>query len=226
MRSAQARKVGDHMAAQEDLAGFVREALAHGASRATIETTLAGAGWRPEEVRRALAAWADVPFPVPVPRPRPYLSAREAFLYLVLFTALYITAFSLNDLAFKFIEQAFPDAAQRGDGESFRNGVRWAISNLIVAFPLFLWLAVTMQRAVARDPLRRASRIRKWLTYLTLFLGAGILIGDLIALVNGVLSGELTTRFGLKVAVVAAIAGTIFGYYLNDLRKDEKEDDA
>ncbi len=214
------------MSAQEDLTGFVRDALAQGASRATIESTLAAAGWRHEEVRRALAAWADVPFPVPVPRPRPYLSARDAFLYLVLFTALYITAFSLNSLAFEFIEQAFPDAAQRGDGQSFRNSVRWAVSNLIVAFPLFVWLSISMQRAITRDPLRRSSRIRKWLTYLTLFLGAGVLIGDLIALVNGVLSGELTTRFVLKVAVVAAIAGTIFGYYLIDLRKDEKEDDA
>jgi hypothetical protein len=91
---------------------------------------------------------------------------------------------------------------------------------------LFVWLTVSMQRAVARDPLRRASRIRKWLTYLTLFLGAGVLIGDVIALVNGVLQGELTTRFLLKVLVVAAIAGTVFGFYLTDLRKDEKEDDA
>ena len=33
----------------------------------------------------ALAGFAEIDFPVPVPRPRPYLSAREAFIYLVVF---------------------------------------------------------------------------------------------------------------------------------------------
>ena len=32
---------------------------------------------------------------------------------------------------------------------------------------------------------------------------------------------ELTLRFVLKVAVVGLIAGTIFGYYLWDLRREE-----
>ncbi len=213
------------MAADEELNRFVRDALAHGMPRPQIEETLARAGWRGEDVRRALGAWADVPGPVPVPKPRPYLSAHEAFLYLVMFTALYISAFNFGHLLFDFIERAFPDATDPHiDTDSFRRSVRWAIANIVVAFPLFVWLSMLMQRAVARDPLRRVSRVRKWLTYLTLFLGAAVLIGDLIALVNGVLQGDLTTRFVLKVIVVAAIAGTIFGAYLTDLRKDEKED--
>jgi hypothetical protein len=215
------------MAAEEDLTQFVREALAQGQSRAQIEAVLGQAGWRPEQVRRALHAFADVPFPVPVPRPRPYLSAREAFLYLVLFTALYISAYNLGALAFHFIERAFPDAAAGApDSDARRQAIRWAVANLLVSFPLFLALSVSRERALAKDPTRRGSRVRKWLTYLTLFLGAGVLLGDLIALVNGVLSGDLTTRFVLKVAVVAAIAGTAFGYYLGDLRQDEREDES
>jgi hypothetical protein len=94
------------MAAEEDLTLFVRESLSRGQSRAQIEAVLAQAGWRPEQVRRALGSFADVAFPVPVPRPRPYLSARDAFLYLVLFTALYVSAFNLGSLAFQFIERA------------------------------------------------------------------------------------------------------------------------
>jgi hypothetical protein len=213
------------MNADDELVTFVREALLRGVPRAQVEQALATAGWRPEQVRRALGAYADVAFPVPVPRPRPYLSARDAFLYLVLFTALYISAFNLGAVLFKFIERAYPDPAMRAHDAGFRQAVRWALANLIVAFPLFAWLSVTMQKAIERDPTRRASRVRKWLTYLTLFLGAGVLIGDVIALVNGLLSGELTTRFVLKVLVVAAIAGTAFGYYLWDLRQDEREDE-
>ncbi len=211
------------MAADDPLDDFVKTALERGVPRPQIEDALARAGWRDDVVQKALGAWSDVPFAVPVPRPRAYLSAREAFLDLVLFTALYISAFNLGSLLFAFIERAFPDPANREGLEAFRNAVRWSVANLVVAFPLYLVLAASMQRAVARDPLRRGSRVRKWLTYLTLFLGAGILIGDVIALVHGVLKGDLTTRFVLKVLVVGGIAGTVFGWYLADLRKDERE---
>ncbi|HTM71037.1 MAG TPA: hypothetical protein VL118_09255, partial [Luteimonas sp.] len=77
--------------ATRDLELFVREALAAGQARPAIEAALAQAGWPAEQVRDALDAYADVPFAVPVPNPRPYLSAREAFLYLVLFATLYVS---------------------------------------------------------------------------------------------------------------------------------------
>ena len=67
------------------------------------------------------------------------------------------------------------------------------------------------------------SAVRRWLTYLTLFVAAAVLVGDMIALVYNLLGGELTLRFVLKVLVAAVIAGTIFGYYLMDLRREEKE---
>jgi uncharacterized membrane protein YraQ (UPF0718 family) len=75
---------------------------------------------------------------------------------------------------------------------------------------------------VARDPLKRLSPVRRWLTYLTLFLAATALTGDMITLVYNALGGELSLRFALKVLVVAAIAGSIFSYYLLDLRREER----
>ena len=50
------------------------------------------------------------------------------------------------------------------------------------------------------------------------------LIGDVLSLVYSALGGELTTRFVLKVAIVGLIAGTIFWYYLSDLRRDQKDE--
>jgi hypothetical protein len=215
------------MAVERELQQFVHDALGRGQSRTQIEQVLAGAGWRAEQVARALSEYADVPFPVPVPRPRPYLSAREAFLYLVLFTTLYVSAISLGGMLFAFIERALPDAAERANSaQQFRDSVRWWLSNLLVAFPVFVLLSISMQRAIRRDPTRRASRIRKWLTYVTLYVGAAVLIGDVIALIHGLLGGDLTTRFVLKALVVGAIAGTAFGYYLYDLRQDENEAEA
>jgi len=65
--------------------------------------------------------------------------------------------------------------------------------------------------------------VRRWLTYLTLFVAALVLIGDFMAVVRGLLSGELVPRFLLKAAVVAAISGIVFRHYLDDLRRDESE---
>lgn len=209
------------MAAEEELSSFVREALTKGLPRTQIEEVLLKAGWEPAQVRGALAAYADLDFPLPVPRPKPYLSAREAFLCLVLFTALYLSAFHLGSLLFQFVERVLPDPADVG--LHFREAIRWSVSFLIIAFPLFLYTARALARSAARDPAKQLSKVRKWLTYLTLFLAAGTLVGDCTALVFNLLGGELTLRFILKVLIVGTLAGGIFGHYLGELRREEQE---
>ncbi|MDA2923312.1 DUF5671 domain-containing protein [Acidobacteria bacterium AH-259-L09] len=212
------------MAVADELQDFVKDGLARGLSRAEIENVLLQAGWPQEHVRGALAGFAEIEFPIPVPRPKPYLSAREAFMYLVLFSTLYISAFSLGRLLFQFINQGFPDpAAPPFVVESVRRAIRWSISSLIVAFPVFLYVSRLTGRETRLDRRKRASKVRRWLTYLTLFVAAGVLIGDVTSLVYNFLGGELTVRFILKVITIAVIAGTIFGYYLWDLRLEEKE---
>lgn len=210
--------------ATQELETFVRGALARGASRTDTASVLREAGWPAEQIRSALAAFADVAFPLPVPRPRPYLSAREAFLYLLLFTTLYLSAYYFGSLLFEFIERAFPDPAVTSYAwTSPMERIRWASASVVVAFPVFLFVSRHVGRELARQPVKRLSAVRRWLTYLTLFVTASFLIGDLITLVYNALGGELTVRFALKVLVVGAIAGTVFGYYLWDLRQEERE---
>ena len=211
------------MAISRELSGFLKQGLERGLSRAELETALLESGWPPEQVQGGLAAFADVTFPIPVPRPKPYLSAREAFVYLVLFTTLYVSAFSLGNLLFELINRAFPDPAmdpafalERG-----RETIRWSISFLVVTFPVFVFVSRSNERTLTRDPTRRLSEVRRWLTYLTLFVAAGFLVGDATGVVYNLLSGEMTTRFVLKVTTVAAIAGSVFAYLVHDLRKDE-----
>jgi hypothetical protein len=84
------------MAINDELTGFVRDALGRGLPRAQIDDALRQAGWRPEQIRTALSTYAAVDFPVPVPRPRPSLSAREAFMYLLQFSTLYTVAYNLG----------------------------------------------------------------------------------------------------------------------------------
>lgn len=211
-------------AGTQELEVFVRDALAAGAGRDAIEVALASAGWPPEQIRGALNAYADVAFPIPVPRPRPYLSPREAFLYLVLFATLYVAAYHLGSLLFDLINRAFPDPADPSHALShLAQSMRWSVASVVIAFPVFLFVARHLGNELARNPVKRLSAVRRWLTYLTLFIAAAVLIGDMITLVYNVLGGELTTRFLLKVLVAAVIAGSIFGYYLQDLRREEKE---
>jgi hypothetical protein len=207
------------------LADFVKEALAGGASRDEIERALAQAGWPPEQVRSALAAYADTPFPVPVPLPRAYVSAREAFLYLILFIVLGVLAGHLGGLLFALIDVLLPRDANPDINrvQAASGAIRWAVAALAVALPLYLILTWRLIRARRRNPAMQGSRIRKWLTYLTLVIAASTLIGDLIAVVYNLLSGELTLRFVLKAGVIAAIAGAIFLYYVRDAERDEDD---
>ncbi|HST44821.1 MAG TPA: DUF5671 domain-containing protein [Luteimonas sp.] len=208
--------------ASTDLDRFVRDALTHGQSRQSIADALAQAGWTHGQTSGVLDGYADLAFPVPVPRPRASLSAREAFAYLVLFAALYFSAWHLGSLAFDLVDRAWPDVAVDGifHGGS-DSGIRFSIAALLIAFPVFAFVARRVARDVARHPIQRLSPVRRWLTYLTLFIATTVLVGDMTTLLYHVLGGELTVRFALKVGVVAFIAGGIFGWYLWDLRREE-----
>lgn len=211
-------------ATDAELTMFVRDALANGVSRADIATALRGAGWPEDQVRLALARFADVAFPVPVPRPRAYLSARDAFLYLVLFSMLGLSAYYFGSLIFQFIDIAWHDPAE----ESFLSGyyddqIRYAVAVLVIAFPLYLFLSVKAGREIKADATKRGSGVRKWLTYMTLLVASLVIVGDLIGLIYQFLSGSLTMRIALKLATVGVIAGAIFLYYLRSAARDVAE---
>ena len=209
----------------DQLYSFVKESLEKGLGRAAIRDALLQAGWQGEEVRNVLSSFADVDFPIPVPRHKPYLEAREAFLYLVSFITLYISAISFGTLLFVFIDRAFPDPLDFGTGRS-TGPLTTAISSIVITFPLYLLLMWRLGKDAATKPERRESRVRKWLTYLTLVVAAGIIIGDLIALLSNLLGGGLTLSFTLKALTILAITGCIFGYYFWELRQTEQEDQA
>ena len=216
------------MAINEDLTGFIREALNRGLPRDEIRDALSQADWSDEQVRGGLQSFAAVDFPIPVPRPRPSLSAREAFEYLVLFGTLYMSAFSLGSLLFQFINLAFPDPLwpQSVIDTGIPDAMRRSIAALVVATPIFLYAARANSRAIALSPLKRSSPVRRWLTYLTLAIVGGILIGDATTLIYNLLDGEVAARFLLKVLTIGGITGTAFIYFLRDLRMDEKEEEA
>jgi hypothetical protein len=211
------------MAISAELIEFVKDGLRRGIPRRDLDGVLRDAGWDGEQVRGAIARFSDVEFAIPVPRPTQQLNSREVFMYVLMFSTLYLSAYHLGSLMLDLINQAFPDpAADRYQVAYVMSTIRWALASLLVAFPVFLLVARRIGQELRADVTKRASTIRRNLTYLTLFIAAIVLIGDTTTLLYNFLGGELTIRFILKVAVVAAIAGTGFGYYLRELRDDSR----
>ncbi len=205
----------------QELTLFIKEGLTRGLSREELKVALQTAKWQDEEIEAAFARYAISDFPIPVPAPKASLSAREAFTYLVLFVTLYLTAFSVGTLWFSFVNQWFPDQLFYNNDPYNTGGIREACATLLITAPLFFGLSWRLRRRLAHHPDERQSGVRKWLTYLTLFVAASVIIGTLIGLVYNVLSGELTWRFTIKALTVLMITGLGFGYYLWDLRQDE-----
>lgn len=207
-----------------ELSQFVRDALCLGKSRDDVRDVLSQAGWQHDEIDDALSHFVDIAFPIPVPRRRTSGSAKEAFLYLVTFLMLYTAAIAVGNLLCGFVDKAMPDRVQQPDMDDYSNGnegIRWLLASLLVSFPVWFLLTRAHLISYAKDPERRDSPVRRWLTYLTLFIAASTVLTTLIVLLAGALGGEHMLRTLSKSAIVIVISGGVFGFYLWELRRGE-----
>ena len=138
--------------------------------------------------------------------------------YLLSFLALPVWTLSFGSLIFQFIERAFPDSLQYG-GDFLFGGMRSSIAALLIGFPLYVLLMWRLWKSAASHPEQLQSLVRKWFTYIVLVVVAGVILGDLIALLTSFLGGELALRFSLKALSILAISVSIFGYYLFELKR-------
>ena len=209
------------MANREDLADFVKEALAAGHSRSAIEAELSTAGWSGGEVREALDAYADTGFRPPVPRPRRIVSARDFLVYALIFGALLMFCFALGGMIFLSIDLAFGNIKFSLDIKNAQQGVREFLAAVIVAGPVYFWMSFRELRRRRADPGVARSAIRKWLTSVAMLVASAVLAGDLISAIGGLLNGETSAAFLLKCATVAVIAGGVLLVYIRDFRNDD-----
>lgn len=150
------------------------------------------------------------------------LGPRDVFSHFFAIISLYFWAVNFGVILFLLLNLYLPDAL--ADGYASRDGIltsiRWAVSMLVIVFPVYVGVSSFLEKELTRQPEKRNLRSRKWLIYLTLFLSALVIIGDLVTLVYSFLQGELTTRFVLKILVVSLIAGGIFRYYTWSLKEN------
>jgi hypothetical protein len=146
---------------------------------------------------------------------------RDLFLHLLAIVTLYWSAISFVTLLWQYVNYFFPDTlASYYYYGGISGPMRFAISSLMIVFPVFILVSWWLNKIYAAEAAVRESRIRKWLIYLTLFIASLVIIGDLITVINIFLGGEITTRFILKAMSILLVAAFIFGYYLNDVRRD------
>lgn len=145
---------------------------------------------------------------------------KDVFLHLFNIVTFYLTVIGFITLYIQYINAAFPDALNYYF-ESISGSVRIASSILFVSVPAYLLSAWLLSKELRAVPEKREFKLRKWLLYFTLFVSAITIIIDLITFIYNFLSGELTIQFFLKILVVLAVAGAVFGYYIWELKRED-----
>jgi len=146
-------------------------------------------------------------------------NAKYAFYYLLSLAALIFAALSVGLILFGIIDKTVADAIANAAG-SDDSRLKFAISALFVAAPIFYGISRLINQGLRRGELDKDSGIRRWLTYFILLVSALTFLGVCIGVINSFLSGELTAGFILKALTVLVIAGAVFAYYLYDLKRE------
>ncbi|MCX6703166.1 MAG: DUF5671 domain-containing protein [Candidatus Zambryskibacteria bacterium] len=153
------------------------------------------------------------------PTTQSHSHAKNVFLNLASMVTLYSAAAALLNLLFTVINKAFPQVTQYYSYYNNTSSISFPVATLIIVFPLYVLFMWLIERDLAGSQAARASGIRKWLIYITLFISGGLVVGDLVAVVYYFIDGqELTAGFLLKVLSILVVAGGVFGYYITDIR--------
>lgn len=133
--------------------------------------------------------------------------------------SLYISISALLVLIFGVVNITFPDeAAYYWTNESAREGIRASIAMLLVFFPTYIVLTRVSNQIRRKEEMGKYTGLAKWLIYLSLLVGGGVILADFVTILMYLLDGEITTRFILKAFSLLVVVGISFSYYLLDVR--------
>jgi len=151
-------------------------------------------------------------------------AAKYAFFYLLSLVALTFTSVSVGMIVFQIINKTISDPLALSvyqPGQFSSEALRFAISALIIAAPIFYITTWQIFKHLYEGSLGKDSGVRKWLIYFILFVSIVVMIGWLIATLNNFLNGELTGKFILKALTSILISAIIFSFYFYDIRRKE-----
>jgi hypothetical protein len=145
-------------------------------------------------------------------------SAKDFFINLGSMIALAIIVGHLIDLLFTVINRAYPTTTSYSYGYYGSYSISWPVATLIIAFPVYILLMWLLERDYTKEPEKRFVGLRKWLTYITLFVAGFATAGDLVTVLYYFIDGrEMTAGFIMKVLSVLVVALAVFFYYIYDV---------
>ncbi|MFA6551769.1 MAG: DUF5671 domain-containing protein, partial [Patescibacteria group bacterium] len=150
-------------------------------------------------------------------------SAKFAFFYLLSLVSLGFLAVAVGMVIFQIINKNIIDIVEDWNMRYNLDALRFAMSAIVVAAPVYYFSAWQINKNLFSGALDKEAGVRRWLSYLILFIASVVVIGYLIALINVFLNGELTLKFSLKTLTVLLISGIIFSYYFYDLKREKVE---
>jgi len=144
---------------------------------------------------------------------------KDFFLHLGAIVALYISVVSIITLLLAIIDQLYPKPFEYVD--PYAGGVSVALAMIFIASPLYFLFMRFIISGENEQPEKRELSVRKWLTFITLFVAGLAMAIDLIVLLQKFFAGEeITLAFVLKVVAIILVLATVFGYYLYDARSN------
>lgn len=146
-------------------------------------------------------------------------NAKYAFYYLLSLVALIFTAISVGMIAFGIIDKTISDALAMGRNVS--DALKFAISALLIAAPIFFITQSLINKGLKGGELDKDSGVRRWLTYFILLVSSVTMLGVFIGVINNFLAGEFTFSFILKAISMLFISGTVFAFFLYDIKRDK-----
>lgn len=146
-------------------------------------------------------------------------SAKYTFYYLLSLVSLAIVSISFGMIIFEIIDKFIVDVA----GYFYSSSIKGAISGLLIGAPIFFFSTSRIYKGLKEKELEESAPLRKWLTYLILFISSIVIIWALIDILNNFLEGGLTLNLGLKSLTILFISGVIFSFYLSDVRGSFKK---
>jgi hypothetical protein len=209
----------------DTLLDFVKDCYKAGKSHSEIRAVLLETGWAIEQVDDALSRYVNRSFPVAIPKPIVFASPRLVFLNIFYFLVLYLSIYDVVAILFTFLDYYLPDGLGRRAGifyssSSIGEAMRIYLATIICCVPLVWWSSRIISKAM-EETKQRIPRIRLKLIYLTMFIGACVMLSNAICFIYYFLSGELGLRFIIKVAILSALTLGLFTFYRLEIVQTE-----
>lgn len=226
----------------QQISEYIKKARNKSKSDSTITDELETVGWSTEQIKAGFLLIDNPDIPIPssdvkaASRPQRDIlipgdagnpgGMWDAFEHILMFISLYVLAGSLTFMLQYFVDRWIPRFNPYDYGyNNYSNNtsaLRSYISALIVSTPLFVFFYLRITKKTEHTPDLRHLPARKFLIYLTLVVTFIIEVISVIVLVYEFISGNVTMNFFLKLLIILAVSGAIFGYYLNQVKEDRK----